>query len=99
MKGITHMVIFRLKHSKGSPQEKAFLEDSETLLKPIPGVKNFQVLKQVSPNNDFDFGLAMEFDNKDSYEKYSKHPVHMDYVNQRWFKEVEGYLEIDFESL
>jgi hypothetical protein len=60
---------------------------------------NLQVFKQISTDNDFDFWLAMEFDDKESYEKYSNHPVHMDYVNQRWFKEVEGYLEIDFEAL
>jgi len=99
MKSIKHIVIFSLKHDKGSPEERVFLEDSKTLLHPIPGVKDFQVMRQVNPDNDYDFGLAMEFDDKESYRKYSEHPAHVDYVNQRWFKEVDKYLVIDLEAL
>jgi hypothetical protein len=89
------MVIFRLKHRPGSKQEKSFLSDSRAILGTIPVVKDFQVFRQVNPKNDFDFGFSMLFESKDSYENYNNHPAHVDYINNRWLKEVDGFLEID----
>jgi hypothetical protein len=95
---LRHMVIFCLKHDSGTPEEKKFLQDSSSILSAIPGVKKFEVLRQVSPKNDYDFGLSMEFDDEQSYEKYNTHPSHVDYVEQRWLKEVVRFLEIDFKT-
>ena len=44
---IRHTVVFRLKHAKGSAAEKKFLADADVLAT-IPGVKNFEKLRQVS---------------------------------------------------
>ena len=96
---IEHIVIFSLKHDKGSLEEEKFLGDSESILSPITGVKNFKVLKQISPNNDYDFGFTMEFDDKLAYETYLTHPTHVSYVKKRWLKEVSKFLEIDFKIL
>ena len=96
---IEHMVIFSLKHDKDSLEEEKFLRDSESMLSLITGVKNFKVLKQISLNNDYDFGFAMEFDDKLAYETYLTHPTHISYVEKRWLKEVAKFLEIDFEIL
>jgi len=96
---IKHMVIFCLKHDKDSLEEKKFLQDSESILSSIPGVKNFEVLRQISSKNDYGFGLAMEFDSKLAYETYSTHPSHVNYVEQRWLKEVVRFLEIDLRAL
>ncbi len=96
---IRHMVIFCLKHDKGSLEERMFLLQSESILSSIPGVKNLEVRRQVSPKNDYDFGFSMEFDNKSTHETYAKHPTHVEYVEQRWLKEVERFLEIDFETI
>ena len=41
----------------------------------------------------------MEFKDKEAYETYSKHPMHVNYVKQLWQKEVTHFLEIDFEDL
>ena len=96
---IRHMVIFCLKHDKGSPEEKRFLQDGESMLNLIPGVNNFEVFKQVSSKNDYDFGFSMEFNDKQAYEVYTKHPSHISFLEQRWLKEVDSFLEIDFENI
>ncbi len=96
---IRHMVIFCLKHYKGSPEEERFLQDSESILSSIPGVKNLEVMRQAHIKNDYDFGIAMEFDNKTAYDSYVTHPTHVDYVQERWSKEVTRSLDIDFEAV
>ena len=54
---IQHMVIFNLKYEKGSNEALNFLADGNRILSTIPGVQNFQVLKQVSIKNDYDYGF------------------------------------------
>lgn len=95
---IIHSVIFKLKHPKGSLKEKEFLAAAEKLSS-IPGVENFQCLRQVSPKNEFEFGLSMEFANQPLYDQYSNHPEHIAFVQQRWMNEVEEFLEIDYQRM
>ena len=94
---IRHTVVFRLKHEKGSEQEKTFLKLAKQLSS-ISTVKNFECLKQVSPKNNFDFGLSMEFDNQADYDFYSNHPEHNEFVQKHWIPEVDDFLEIDYEK-
>ena len=96
---ITHMVIFTLKHEEGSDEEKKFIKDGKNILSSIPVVKNFKVRKQISKKNDFDFGFSMEFANQDDYEKYNNHNDHINFVKERWEKEVKQFLEIDFKEI
>ncbi|WP_219835229.1 Dabb family protein [Paenibacillus sp. R14(2021)] len=97
-KNIQHMVIFNLKHEAGSPEAEKFLQDGSRLLTSIPVVKSFKVFKQVSPKNDYDYGFSMIFSSQADYETYNAHPVHVDFVENRWIPEVSRFLEIDFES-
>lgn len=92
---IRHTVIFTLKHAHGSLQEKAFLRDAKVLAE-IPGVKKFEQLKQVSKKNDFEFGFSMEFADQAAYAAYNDHPKHVKFVKDRWEREVERFLEIDY---
>ena len=96
---IRHTVIFTLKHAHGSLQEKGFLRDAKVALEKIPGVEKFEQLKQVSPKNDYRFGFSMEFKDKASYTAYDRHPSHVSFVQDRWNREVEKFLEIDYELL
>ncbi len=41
----------------------------------------------------------MEFADKKAYEGYDKHPKHVNFVQDRWNREVESFLEIDYEAL
>jgi len=95
---IQHSVIFKLKHAKGSHEENLFLSAAKELAV-LPGVKNFQSLRQTSPKNKFDYGLTMEFDNQPAYDTYSSHPDHTRFIEEFWLKDVEDFLEIDYEAL
>lgn len=93
---IRHTVAFRLKHPDGSPAERAFLEEGQRVLSAIPGVRNFELLREVSRKNGFTFGFSMEFTDQAAYDGYSNHPDHNRFVQERWVKEVEEFLEIDY---
>ena len=92
---IRHTVAFRLKHPQGSPEESDFLK-AACALSAIDGVDNFECLRQVSSKNDFTYGLSMEFDSQAEYDYYNQHPEHTKFVAERWLKEVEDFLEIDY---
>jgi hypothetical protein len=95
---IRHSVIFKLKHPKGSSEEQDFFKAAKKLAA-IPGVEKLECLKQVSKENKFEFGISMEFASQQLYDQYSNHPEHIAFVQQRWMKEVEDFLEIDFEAI
>jgi hypothetical protein len=95
---IRHTVAFKLKSIKDSTEEFNFFYAAKKLAN-IPGVENFECLKQTSKKNNFDYGLSMEFENNELYEKYSNHPDHINFIQQYWLKEVEDFLEIDYEPI
>ena len=95
---IRHTVAFRLKHPKGSKEEAAFLTAAGKLVA-IPGVQKFEVLRQVSPKNEYAFGLSMEFNDGLAYEGYDRHPDHVAFVRDRWVLEVEAFLETDYAPI
>ncbi len=96
---ITHSVFFTLHHPENSPQEAAFLEESFQILSTIPGVEQFEVLKETSPKNPYRFGFTMKFKDQKTYNAYSNHPDHNKYVQERWLKEVENFQEIDHKTI
>ena len=95
---IKHTVVFRLKHELGSPEQTSFLTAARQLTS-IPGVRNFECLRQISAKNDFTFGLSMEFDSREHYSQYSNHADHVNFLNTRWIPEVVDFLEIDYEPM
>ncbi len=95
---IRHTVVFRLKHPPGSQEEAAFL-DAASVLAAIPGVGNFERLREVSPKNGFAFGLSMEFADQAAYDAYNIHPDHVAFVRDRWIPEVAEFLEVDYAPL
>lgn len=95
---IRHTVAFRLRHPEGSAEETAFLEAGAALAT-IPGVEAFEILREVSPKNDFRFGFSMEFADRAVYDTYNAHPTHAAFVKQRWLPEVADFLEIDYTAV
>lgn len=95
---IRHTVVFTLKHAAGSPEEGAFLRDAKVLAA-IPGVEDFEQLRQVSPKTDFAFGFAMMFADASAYAAYNGHADHVAFVRDRWLPEVERFMEIDYAPL
>jgi hypothetical protein len=92
---IRHTVVFRLAHPEGSAEERDFLESAEQLAV-IPGVEAFELLAEVSPKNDYRFGLSMELADRAAYEGYNAHPDHARFVQERWLAEVSDFLELDY---
>lgn len=93
---IRHTVAFRLKHASESEQEREFLSALEKLAA-ITGVDSFEILRQVGQKNHFTFGASMEFANQKAYDSYNSHPDHVRFVNERWMKEVDDFMEIDYQ--
>lgn len=94
---IRHTVAFSLKHDRESAQERNFLDALATLAH-IPGVEAFEVLRQVGSKNQFTFGVSMEFASQAAYDSYNEHPDHVRFVNERWLREVEDFMEIDYQA-
>jgi heme-degrading monooxygenase HmoA len=95
---IRHTVSFALVHAPGSAEEADFLAAAARLADVVPGVEAFEVLREVSPKNDFVHGLSMEFADRAAYEAYNEHPEHTAFVEHRWANEVSAFQEIDYEA-
>jgi hypothetical protein len=95
---IRHSVVFTLTHAEESAEEADFL-DAIVRLEAIPGVEAFELMREVSPKNDYRFGLTMEFADPSAYNAYNEHPEHVTFVQNRWDAEVTDFLEIDTTAL
>lgn len=95
---VRHTVMFSFKQSVDSNQQKDFFNAAQQLAA-IPGVRKFELLKQTSKKNKFDFGISMEFDSQRLYEEYNSHKDHQLFIQQYWLKNVEDFLETDYEIL
>ncbi|MEI7587230.1 Dabb family protein [Runella sp.] len=95
---IRHSVILKLKSGISAEDKQAFF-DAVDKLAFIPDVQKFEVLKQISSKNTFEYGISMEFDMQEQYDSYSNHPEHVAFVQHFWLKNVEDFLEIDYNLL
>ncbi len=95
---VRHSVVFRLAHAEGSPAQADFLA-AIAALGAIAGVEEFELMREVSPKNDFQFALTMEFASQSMYEAYNAHPDHVAFVAARWVPEVVDFLEVDTVAL
>ena len=91
---ISHAALFRLKHPAGSIAEADFLK-ALAALQAIPSVRQFEIRREVSPKNDFQFCVRMSFASQSDYDAYNNHPDHVAFVEQRWLIEVEAFMEHD----
>ena len=89
--------MFTLIHRVGSDSESDFLKAAERLAD-IPGVEAFELLAEISPKNNYSFGISMEFPDRGAYEQYNAHPDHVRFVQERWLVEVTDFLEIDYTA-
>jgi len=95
---VRHTVVFTLRHEEGSAEAEAFLAALRSLAA-IDGVQELEVVREVSPKNDYRLGVAMEFTDHAAYDAYSAHPDHVAFVRERWDADVADFLEIDFVAL
>lgn len=95
---IRHSVILSLKPSL-SPADKLQYFAAVDELKQIPGVQKFEVLKQTSSKNPFEYGISMEFETQQAFDLYAGHSLHTAFVEKYWAACVEDFLEIDYQLL
>jgi Stress responsive A/B Barrel Domain len=95
---IRHSVVFTPTHAEGSAEEADLLAAIGRLAA-IDGVEAFELMREVSPKNDYRYGLTMEFADAAAYHGYNEHPEHVAFVEQRWDAEVAAFLEIDTVAL
>lgn len=95
---IRHSVILTLKPSL-STEDKLQYFSAVDELKQIPGVQKFEVFKQISTQNPFEFGISMEFETQQAYDLYAGHSLHTAFVEKYWAACVEDFLEIDYQFL
>ena len=95
---IRHTVAFNFKDPVNSHRIQKFFTEAKGL-SAIPGVENFECLRQVSEKNSFTFGLSMEFEDQKAYQQYNNHPLHETFVKQYWINDVSEFLEIDYQLL
>ena len=93
---LRHSVILKLKSDISTEEEQAFFEAVDALAT-LPNVQKFEVLKQISPKNKFEYGISMEFDSQEEYDTYSNHPQHVAFIENWWIPNVEDFLEIDYQ--
>jgi hypothetical protein len=96
---IQHTVVFKLVHDSESAETAKFLADARTALTAIPGVRDFQINRQVSPKSGLQFQFSMVFEDDAAYTAYNEHPLHVAFVADRWVPEVAEFQEYDFIAL
>ena len=89
---IQHTVVLRL--NDGAAVDQFFVRARR--LAEIPGVLNFEVLRQVGAKSDFTHGLSMWFDDQSAYDGYIGHLDHLAFVNEVWLPNVADFLELDY---
>lgn len=93
---IQHTVVFRLVHPPESAEEREFLATGHAVLTSIPGVRGFEIRRQVSAKSDLTHQFSMLFADEDAYAAYNAHPAHLAFVSERWLPEVAEFQEYDF---
>ena len=95
---IRHTVVFTLAHPAGSQAERDFLEAAGRLAT-IPGVEAFELLAEISPKNDYRFGISMEFAERCRVRAATTiTPPTSPSSSERWQSEVADFLEIDYAA-
>jgi len=93
---IQHTVQFSLKQDLDASETDQFLQNAERILTALPGVKNFEIYRQINTKNPYAFYFSMVFDDQQAYDTYNDHPEHVKFVKERWQVGVENFLEADF---
>ncbi|RXK48298.1 Dabb family protein [Aquirufa rosea] len=92
---IYHSVFLTFKPDLSGFQQDHFFAEAMKLAQ-IPGVQEFECLREISPKNNFQYGLIMQFENKDIYQAYTNHPLHVWFVENVWIPSVADFQEIDY---
>jgi hypothetical protein len=91
---IIRLVFFDLKHEAGTPEAVSFFEKS-MVLKEVPSVKEFSILKVEGNMAEFDYVVRLVFEDEDGVQAYVDHSIHTDYLDEVWRPNVSNGKLID----
>jgi hypothetical protein len=91
---ITRLVFFNLKHEAGMPEADSFFEKS-WVLKEVPSVKEFDILKVEGKMAEFDYVIRLVFADEDGVQAYVDHSIHTNYLKEVWVPNVSKGKLID----
>lgn len=94
----TRMVFFNLKHEAGSPEAEAFFNNA-LVLKEIPSLSGFEILKVEGKQFDYDYVIRLVFEDQQGVEDYVNHQIHNDFLEKEWKSNVSGGMLIDLKDL
>ena len=77
---LTPVVLFALKPDAAPDAGERLVREALGRLTQIPGVQHLSAGKVVQPESDYDYALAMQFDDTDALDAYRIHPIHQEYV-------------------
>ncbi|MES1225709.1 MAG: Dabb family protein [Bacteroidota bacterium] len=95
---IKHTVTFKFKDSITTSEKEIFFKALANL-KSILGVQKFEILNRVYKDNNSEYAIFMEFENKETYQAYTQNEVHLDFIKNYWLKFVETFKEMDFDII
>jgi heme-degrading monooxygenase HmoA len=95
---IQHLVLVQLRHASGSAAETTFLEGCQ-MLAGIPGVEDFEVLRQMNPDTEWRFAFSMRFADQQAYDDYKVHPDHVAFGEKVWAPAVTVGQDVDLVRL
>jgi Stress responsive A/B Barrel Domain len=91
-----HMFAFRWKPGVTQDQKQRVFDEVNALHSKIPGILETSVGFNTSPRGlGYDFGGAMKFPDRASFEAYNAHPVHQELLT--WLLPLIEPMEVDFE--
>lgn len=64
----------------------------------IPAVENFRLHCQMNPENEYKYAFVVEFADPAALEAFQAHPLHQNYVQEQWNKNVDRYLISDLKA-
>ena len=92
---INRLILFKLDLPKGSPEEKAFLERTETLAT-IPALQALVWLNIPAGHKEFTHGLRLVFADQPSIKRYTQDPVHKKYIKEVWVPQAKATQITDY---
>lgn len=94
---VHHISLFKLKPEVTPARVEEMMMNTRMQLLKIPEVLSIKCGKRITPEMDWPFFVAMDFESMDKYEMYTADPIYVKYVEEVIKPNVAAALRLDFE--
>jgi len=94
---VHHIVLYKLKPEVTPARIEEMMMNTRMQLLKIPEVLSIKCGKRITPEMDWPFFVAMDFESMDKYEIYAEDPIYVKYVEEVIKPNVSATLRLDFE--